>query len=288
MCAGAILAAGLKVVALAEDPTSGVHGCGHTYRMPRELWPRAKASMGFFEVVGRPGRVNHISPVLASRVPANLLAAAESSFELSLHSTRAKFAGSDVERRQSGGRKFDFSTIPNIAQIGDAAFLVEPGTTLHSAHAAGTLESLLADSAAVVVDAELTILLGAKGRLDISPARSSVLELVRAYTRLARLTPKYLGLSLPHPSHCSIVKRSALQDPTLALLEFGALGSFLEGPHLLPDLPAFGYIHSPVARGRSAFLRRFPSLHIDHWPYDRPHLARPLSCGVSARQSRAP
>jgi hypothetical protein len=111
------------------------------------------------------------------------------------------------------------------------------------------------------VDAELTILLGAKGRLDISPARSSVLELVRAYTRLARLTPKYLGLSLPHPSHCSIVKRSALQDPTLALLEFGALGSFLEGPHLLPDLPAFGYIHSPGSARARRFLASLPPLY---------------------------
>jgi hypothetical protein len=217
--------------------------------------------MGFFDVIGRPGRADHISPVLAGKVPRKTVMAAEDSFKLSLDTTRAKFAGSDIGQRQYPRSEIDLSILARIAEIGGAVFLPEPGTTLHSAHATGRLDALLADSAAVIVDRERTILLGAKDRRSISPARSSVLELVRAYTQLARLAPEHLGFCLPHPRHCSIVKQNAPHDAALALLEFGALGSFLEGPHLLADLPAFGYIDSRDDAQAQRFLASLPPLY---------------------------
>jgi cytosine deaminase len=261
MCAGAILSAGLNAVALAEDAMSGVHEHQCPHRMPEELRPRAEASMGFFDVIGRPGRADHISPVLAGKVPRKTLMAAEDSFKLSLDTTRAKFAGAHSKPRQTSRSKVDLSALTSIAGIGDTAFLPQTGTTLHSAQVTGSLDALLADAAAVIVDGDRNLLLGAKDRRSVSPARSSVLELVRAYAQLARLAPEHLGFSLPHPRHCSIVKQNAPHDAALALLEFGALGSFLEGPHLLADLPALGYIDSRDGAQAQRFLASLPPLY---------------------------
>jgi hypothetical protein len=82
----------MKVVALAEDPLSGVHFDGSPHRVPNELWSQAEQSMGLFRINGRAGRADHISAIFAEHVSCELVRASERSFQRSLEMTRNTIA----------------------------------------------------------------------------------------------------------------------------------------------------------------------------------------------------
>jgi hypothetical protein len=105
-------------------------------------------------------------------------------------------------------------------------------------------QALLSDSRDVsfIVDRTGQLIAGADSAEDRSPARSSVLELIRAYVALRHLAAERLHVELPHQRYCTIVKRRPPQLPEKALLELGAVGSFLEQRRPSTALPALAFM----------------------------------------------
>jgi tRNA(Arg) A34 adenosine deaminase TadA len=242
MCAGAILSAGLSVVALATDSFSGVHAGGFPHRMPRELWARAESTFGLFKVAGRLGRADRISPILSGYAPTYLFDASELAFQQSLQSARAMIAGSEAESDQCKATPIISSeTLKRLAALtdglADTAFIPTDLTALWDLPS-----SFLSDDGAALVDEEGAVLLAAKGREQISPARSSVLELIRAYVRARNLAESQLQIPLPHQRRCSVIKLRPPHAPEKMLMELGALGSFFEDMHLAHGLPSLGFL----------------------------------------------
>lgn len=265
MCAGAILSAGLNVVALATDSSSGVHVEGCPHRMPQELWPRAEGSFGLFKVSGQSGRADHISPILSGDTPIDLFNAAELAFQQSLQRTRYMISGTEAELSDQGE---DYAInlcesltklSPLLRQISDTAFFPKEPIKLQALSALRG-DTLLSQDGVVLVDKTGTVLLAAKGREEVSPARSSVLELIRAYVQIRNLAQAQLRIRLPHQRHCSLIKLRAPEAPEKMLMELGALGSFFEGTHLAQGLPSFGFLepeHSYEAERWAASLPPF-------------------------------
>jgi tRNA(Arg) A34 adenosine deaminase TadA len=264
MCAGAILRAGMNVVALAEDPVSGVHADGCPHRMPSELWPQAERSMGLFDTSGRSGHVEHISSILAGRVSADLLRMSELSFQQSLDTVREKIAAVAPDERESS-----WSVGPTVlaalggltAELSDNVRVPRDVIRFPGASAARLVSPLLAGDGSVLVDAAGSVIIGAATRVELSPARSSVLELIRAYVELRKAAKTRLGMTLPHQRVCSLIKLEARSHPATALLEFGALGSFLEQEHLGRRFPAFGFLEPEQDHKAERFLSSLPPLY---------------------------
>jgi tRNA(Arg) A34 adenosine deaminase TadA len=268
MCAGAILLSGMKSVALASDPMSGVHEGGLPHRMPRELWHEAESRMGFFGVHGREGQADHVTAVLGGSVSPTTLCEAEEAFETSLSSVRGTIGGSEFGGAHQGSRDATAVSMSTLAALGRLADELPegacvPAAVINAGHPQShqQLQSLLVRDASVLVNSEGTVLLGAPGREDISPARTSVLELVRAYISLQRMAWERLGICLPHPRRCSIIKQRAPTDPAKALMELGAIGSFCELERPNSAFPALGYLEAVGEEKIQRFVKSLPPLY---------------------------
>jgi cytosine deaminase len=250
MCAGAILSADLSVVALATDSVSGVHAEGCPHQMPRELWARAESTFGLFKVAGRLGRADHISPILSGDAPTYLFDASELAFQQSLQSARAMVAGSEAETDQGKATpNISAETLKRLAALTDG--LADTAIIPTDLIALRDLpSSFLSGDGAALVDEKGAVLLAAKGRAQISPARSSVLELIRAYVRARNLAESQLQIPLPHPRRCSVIELRPPHAPEKMLMELGALGSFFEDMHLAHGLPSLGFLDPE--RGKEA------------------------------------
>jgi cytosine deaminase len=251
MCAGAILLSGMKSVALASDPMSGVHDGALPHRMPRELWETAEARMGFFRVDGRSGSAEHIGEIFFSAVSAATLREAEEAFEDSLDQVRriVHDSGRGQDSRDEAGDLVTQKMLATLAELKDDVIPESgriPGTVIRvgEADAGRQLHDLLVHEASALADASGNLLLSAQGREDLSPIRSSVMELTRAYIPLRRIARERLGLVLPQPRACSVVKMDAPKTPAKALMELGAIGSFCEGPREPTSLPALALLEA--------------------------------------------
>lgn len=247
MCAGAILSAGLSCVALAEDSLSGIHVSGQPHRIPPKLWPIAEATFGLFQVRGRLGTAGHVSPVLSEDVPSQLLNEAELCFQRSLERTRGLISGSEDEAADASSNAYEISSENwrNLnafaGKLPDGVRLPEERVTLEdfSSHQGA---ALLRDDGCVLINEASAVLLAAEGHEQLSPARSSVLELIRAYVWLRNSAWIQLRLRLPHQRKCSLIKLRAPDVSAKAVMELGAVGSFFESSHLAHRLPAFGFL----------------------------------------------
>ncbi|MFD2234619.1 nucleoside deaminase [Phaeospirillum tilakii] len=103
------------------------------------------------------------------------------------------------------------------------AVTVAPGPLPPGLHRPGTtpLPALVRDGRCCLIDDHGRPLLVANSAAHLSPARSAVLELVRGHG--------WAGATLP-PRRCAVVRQHPPASPALALMELGALGSFLELP----------------------------------------------------------
>jgi hypothetical protein len=109
--------------------------------------------------------------------------------------------------------------------------------------AGSELLRLLDDDGSLLVDQRGIVIIGALGAENASPARTSVLELVRGYTRLRREMCEQLNIALPPQHFTSILKRRAPAEAAKGLLELGATGSFLELKRPdNPPLPAMAFV----------------------------------------------
>jgi tRNA(Arg) A34 adenosine deaminase TadA len=265
MCAGAILSAGFGCVALAEDSWSGIHVSGFPHRIPRELWQKADTAFGLFQVQGRSGKASHVSPLFSGNVSPQLLNESEHCFQHSLDRTRSLVSSTEVETTNVSSKEYEIfpenwnklSTfacqLPNNVYLPDQRFSLAD----FSSHKGATL---LFNDGCILVDEASAVLLAAQGREDLSPARSSVLELIRAYVWLRSAVWKQLRLLLPHQRRCSLIKLRAPSISAKAVMELGALGSFFENEHLAHQLPAFGFLQSecdPKLKGLTGTLPPF-------------------------------
>jgi hypothetical protein len=104
------------------------------------------------------------------------------------------------------------------------------------------------------VDRGGRVIAGADSAEDRSPARSSVLELIRGYLMLRQLAEDRLNLSLSHQRYCTVVKQRPPELAEKALLELGAVGSFLEQGRPSVASPALAFVEWS---GRSSRIEKY-------------------------------
>jgi tRNA(Arg) A34 adenosine deaminase TadA len=240
MCAGAILRSGLNCIAVAPDPTSGVHKEGKPTRMPEQLRARAEARMAFFGVAGRHPRLGaNLGAFFNGDIAHDTVRAATSSFAKSLDQVR-QMVGSGEGPSDVSGLADD--ALPSLqAALPEGIWVCLRWNSAKQRLDQG--HQLLSDfpDASIIVDRRGRFIAGAKSAEDRSAARSSVLELIRAYVVLRRLAGERLNAELPHQRYCTIVKRRPPDEPDKALMELGAVGSFLEQPRPSSPLPALAF-----------------------------------------------
>src|SRR5262249_13018535 len=114
----------------------------------------------------------------------------------------------------------------------------------------------------VLVDEDGNVIVASKGAETISHARTSVLELIRAYTFIRRTTNDCFNVVLPLQRYYSIVKRAAPSEPAKGLLELGATGSFLELQRPTNKLTAMRYMQRANLTRAQEFAASLPQLDL--------------------------
>jgi len=206
MCAGAILLSGLNCIAVAEDPTSGVHKDGKPIRMPEQLRERAARGMAFFGVSGcRPRRGAQLGPFFSGDIPPGLLTDAITSFAQSLDRIRELVGGGETPSQLTSADNRDLASLQSAVP---EAIWLSPDRDSAQWSAESAVEWLTKGrDRCLIVDRGGHVIAGADTREERSPARTSVLELIRAYPTMRRLASARLRLQLPHQRYCTIIKR---------------------------------------------------------------------------------
>lgn len=264
MCAGAILRSGMKAVALALDRMSGVHGNSQPYQLPKDLWREAERKITLFAVGGRPHYEQLRCPEhLSDEVPQEMLMKAEQLFEDSVANAQSLVSETSISKSKvtndllSRGdviRKMSGQYDPRLAIPHDTIDVNDPNVRKE-------LVSLLADDACAILDDGGRILMTARSAEELSPARTSILELIRAYTQLRWDVSQQSKFNLPHPRDCTVLKSEPDQETAKLVLELGALGSFLEGPRQSGLRPFMGYIKSSGVKRVIDAINSLPPLY---------------------------
>jgi cytosine deaminase len=267
MCAGAILRSGMRVITVAEDNYAGVHDKLRPLRMPEELRAQAEKDMAFFGVRGRrPLPVQDVAPIFASEVSAEHVDRSTSVFQASVKEVQQKVGGGGSD---TGPRVFQptaavLSALREVAaKLGPHVKIGDGPLNVHERARRHELMKLLARDASVLVDEDGNFIVGSTGAESASSTRTSVLELIRAYTFIRRAMPEQFKAALPRQGYCSIVKRTAPSVPAKGLLELGATGSFLELARPTKKLPAMGFIERANLAHARAFAASLPPLYSD-------------------------
>ncbi len=236
MCAGAILQSGLSLLAVAEDPVSGVHDEHRLpHRMPQEIWAIAEEHLVMIPRQGQHSLSLHkIALPLKGTVSAEALGRCQAALTESITRVRSQVGGSP-----DGIPEADFIT--TMDALRSVAAELPLGTYIAPANFAGAattnaaaISKLLGDDGACLIDECGRPILFARSAEAASPIRDSILELIRAYSILRNWMRETRELILPRPRACSVLSRRAPESPISALLDLGALGSFLE-EHRYPN-----------------------------------------------------
>jgi tRNA(Arg) A34 adenosine deaminase TadA len=265
MCTGAILRSGMSALALAKDKMSGVHGDTRPYRIPRDLWVKADQKMKLFAVKGQHRHQNDTySRCLEGEVPLELLTKAEFIFESSVASAQNLVFErlSTSEEKVVKNADLMTGTLRHLAAQSDQSFRIPAeGMDVKDRSCREQIFDLLADDACAILDNRGRILGASRSAEEFSPARTSVLELIRAYTQLRQDMFQQFQIELPHPRTCSILKLEPDQQTEKLLLEIGALGSFLEGPRQPNPMPYMGYVRNIGIERVRELIRSLPPLY---------------------------
>jgi cytosine deaminase len=264
MCAGAILKSGFSVVAVAEDPMSGVHEGGRPVRLPEELQEAARERFALFAVRdSRPPSYHRLAEALIGDVAPATKVRCEIAFERSLVTVRPIVAG--VAEEAESGRVTD----ADQRRLREASLTLPPGMSvapddfpLVATADRSRLTAFLAGDHSCLVDAAGRPICVAAGAEHESPARTSVLELIRGYVSMRNQLWRAGGLALPHPRFCSVVVRQAPGTAEDALLTLGALGSLLEERRLARQLPLLSFLEGDQQRFER-YIASLPPLYKD-------------------------
>jgi tRNA(Arg) A34 adenosine deaminase TadA len=266
MCAGAILRSRMRVVIVAEDKVAGVHDDLKPRHVPPELQGQAQKDMAFFGVQGKRPRPAEVVPIFASDVSAEHVARSTEIFSASVKEVQQKVGGGGSG---AGPRTFEptermFSNLREVAaQLGPLVKIGKGPLNVHELGSRHELMKLLGGDGSVLVDEDGNVIVASKGAETLSRARTSVLELIRAYTFVRGTMNDRFNIVLPHQSYCSVVKRAAPSEPAKGLLELGATGSFLELKRPTNKLPAIGYMQRANLTRAQEFAASLPQLYHD-------------------------
>ena len=276
MCAGSILQSGLNCVALAGDEVAGVTSRGDFNSLPSQLRPFARDRIGFLGVSGKGGS----GPArFLGTVDADMVHRAKQVFLDTIDSVKAEFdvcaAGDDVDANEAAVREV-------LTQLSD----VEGDTEL-----LGPANEVLLRCAPAATD---------------SVTASALMRLIRRYSLARRVAAARTGIPLPHPRRCRIRCAAAPALDARFVTDFGAIGSFLEGPaERTPYVLCGGGAYGPNAV--NAALDAFPPLYSEiiglsvklldvdcRWPPQRhltlgdlPRVARPCGSEVDEQDRHA-
>ena len=264
MCAGAILRSGMRVMIVAEDNFAGVHENLKPRHMPRELQAQAQRDMAFFGVQGKRPMPAQVAPMFASDVSAEHVAHSTEIFSASVREVQQKVGGGGSD---AGPQIFEpaegvFLNLREVAApLGPLVEIGKGPLNIHEPASRPELMKLLAGDGSVLVDEDGNVIVASKGAETISRARTSVLEVIRAYTFIRRTIKDRFNIALPLQRYCSIVKRAAPSEPAKGLLELGATGSFLELQRPTNKLPAMGYMQRANLTRAQEFAASLPQLY---------------------------
>jgi len=256
----------MRVITVAEDNYAGVHKNLEPRHMPATLKAKAYSDMLFFGVQGKRPRPNHVVPLFNSDVSADHVTRSTDVFLASVKLVQQKVGGgrSEGESRAFEPTERILSNLREVtAQLGPLAKLSKYPLNIHESGSAYRLMGLLAGDGSALVDENGTVIVAAGGAEGTSRARTSVLELIRAYTIVRRTMNDRFNVVLPHQRFCSIVKAAVPAEPAKALLELGATRSFLELPRLTHKLPAMCYLNRAHLAGARKVVASLPRLYQD-------------------------
>lgn len=245
MCAGSLIAAGFGAISVAEDIDAGVHENGATNRMPGDA--RRREQLFLFPP---PERIEHLFfwPEMEDSAERAL-----KNTELIDRCARA-FSGSFANIRARFGAKpepnAEFTELPRILRgrkelLPEGVRLPPEGLSSVLTLRKDLLKSILAGGRAALIDDQGHMILRADDRASLSPVRRSVPELVRGYTHLANALAG-MGVHLPPQTRLSVLLYDLPTSGVEALIQFGAIGSFLERPHEDGTFKAFTYVDHAV------------------------------------------
>lgn len=99
-----------------------------------------------------------------------------------------------------------------------------------------------ADNPAALVDPFGNVLLIVTGKEELSPIRTSIMEVVRAWSAIREAAGPELQPYLPHPKHCQFVTLHGPARDAKGVIQLAVHGSMMEGPYPAGNHP-FAYIH---------------------------------------------
>jgi hypothetical protein len=256
----------MRVIAVAEDNYAGVHKDLQPRHVPAELRSQAERDMSFFGVRGgaRPGPT-HVIPLLASEISDEHAARSTATFQKSVDAVKQKVG----EGTPEGSRLFRPSRDTPSQLRETARKLLQkiefPASLLniHDRTSRHAVAKLLENDGSLLVDEDGNVILTVKGVERTSHVRTSVLELIRAYTLVRQRMNDNFRVILPHQRYCAIVKGTVPGQPAKGLLELGATGSFLEQKRLTEKLPAMAFIRAENVDQAQKWAASLPQLYHD-------------------------
>jgi tRNA(Arg) A34 adenosine deaminase TadA len=316
MCTGAILKSGLKAIAVAPDDTAGVL----TYlssierdAFQSEAHALVARSIGMFPVTQSP-TTDPCGNVLGGSIAQSTRDRCLGAFVHSLSRVRSR-VGERMRFEIGLGTRVALNRlrIGGILQIGSARTAARTAArdvvnryaeryslprgfscvgfaaNLKDSSIQASLKRLLsADDSVAFVDDTGEIFLTVEAP-QTSPARDSVVELVRGYPRLRARVFERLNERLPHPRTCSVVLPRGPETFEDAFLEFGAMGSFLEADRLNIRFPLllFAAAQQPPEKWLAVLPKFYRDIGVDAGVIDPPDMRSVRPGGLSLTNSPA-
>jgi tRNA(Arg) A34 adenosine deaminase TadA len=266
MCAGAILRSGMRTAIVAEDNYAGVHFRREPVRIPWQLQAQASRDMAFCGVKDRRSRpIAEIPSFLRSDISSSLVDHSTKVFSDSVTEVQQKVGGGDQGPEVFEPTGETLSGLRKLAErLGPHIRVPSARLNAHDNAAGSEVLRLLDNDGSILVDQQGNVIVGASGAENVSSARTSVLELIRGYTRLRHEIREQLNIVLPPQHFTSIVKRRAPAEAAKGLLELGATGSFLELKRPdNPALPAMAFVDQLNLDRVKLFAASLPQLYLD-------------------------
>lgn len=235
MCAGSVLASGMSIVILAPDDYNGVNyrGDGLFETLPPLLREPARQRFAYFGIEGQQDFAGSAESLFfGACVPEGLQARSLLAFESGMAAVKSVIhsSGSDDPETWSQARE----SARALLQSEDEDALSITTDPLHpGVELAPRLKSVAQlaqarggrEDAAALIDPFGCLLLCLSGQEQISPIRSPLMEIVRAYTRVRREVPE-----LPHFKQCRLISLWGPSQQASSVADIGAYASTLEGP----------------------------------------------------------
>jgi cytosine deaminase len=264
MCAGSILRAGFRCVALTDDEAAGVGIRRGLPTLSASLRPRAQSHFGSAAVHGRRAFVGEGAERFRGAMSTADFEAAMRAFDATREGVRKIAAGTRYEPSPSLDDAASDVVSMEIEPDVDAVWIGD-----RSSHGVRELLSigqrLRGDgSVAALADATGRLLYVAAGCTGRSPIRTAVMECARGFTRSRPRLEQTFARALV-PTDLTLFVAGPVRSEEEAIIALGASGSFVESP-LPPGRPPFVQLvgaTSSEAEWLAETLGRFPPFYRD-------------------------